>query len=63
MLQSENPQIIWEKWRDPYGYDDLSDFNEQIKQQQETLIDENEDDHDNEKPNKMKTIMIMKNPT
>jgi hypothetical protein len=51
MLQSENPQIIWEKWRDPYGYDDLSDFNEQIKQQQETLIDENEDDYGNEKPN------------
>lgn len=28
---SDNPQIIWEKWRDPYGYDDILDLEQSIK--------------------------------
>lgn len=28
---SDSPQIIWEKWRDPYGYDDLLELDQLVE--------------------------------
>lgn len=28
---SDNPLIIWEKWRDPYGHDDILDIEETLE--------------------------------
>lgn len=30
---NDNPQIIWEKWRDPYGQDDMEELNQFITEQ------------------------------
>lgn len=55
---SEDPKIIWEKWRDPYGYDDILDINEHILNQEddpENFIDA-QDETTDEKTQNIKNI-------
>lgn len=39
---SEDPQIIWEKWRDPYGYDDMIDMEDVLQNEIEQDFLDNE---------------------
>jgi len=56
---TDDPQIIWEKWRDPYGYDDMLDINDQImnmdSEEPEDFIDSPESNNE-EKSNNIKNI-------
>lgn len=46
---SDNPQIIWEKWRDPYGNDDLLELENIIDSETNpTFLDDNNQVIDNE---------------
>jgi hypothetical protein len=42
---NESPQIIWEKWRDPYGQDDMLELNEFIDAQDTSLGFTTEEDN------------------
>lgn len=43
MIQ-DDPQIIWEKWRDPYGSDDISEINDYLMNNNNTEEYNDEED-------------------
>lgn len=41
---NDEPKIIWEKWRDPYGYDDILELYDLIQDQNNAIDDLAEED-------------------